>query len=296
MNPWLRLLRPHQWYKNLVVFIPLVFSENLANLDAWPSALVTFAGFCLLTSAVYAANDALDADRDRHHPRKQQRPVASGAIKKPAAWILSTTLALSAFFVFSRVNASVETMGGLYLATQILYNLALKHVALWDALTIGFGFVIRALAGTVAIGVGAPTVWLIVCSFLLAFYLALGKRRHELEMADADPETMGHRKSLAFYSKPFLEQTMQASATLLLAAYTMYTVFGTDQWMMFTIPFAFYGIFRHNLLVHQGAINDQAELILRDRGTVANALLWFGMVLLVQVEWLQNAYHWLVSS
>lgn len=293
MNHWIHLLRPQQWYKNLLVFVPLVFSENLSSAAAWPNAALTFGGFCLLASSVYVANDLLDKKRDQAHPRKRERPIASGAISTTQAVGASLVLLVLAFLLLSLVGRDVEVIGTLYLGVQVLYNLALKHVALWDALSIAFGFVLRALAGTVAIDVGNPTVWLIMCSFLLAFYLALSKRRHELEL-EIDPKNT--RPILSQYSVPFLEQTMQASMALLLAAYTMYTVFGPDQWMMFTIPFAFYGVLRHNLLVHQRNSSEQAELIFRDRATMANGLLWFGVVLLVQAGWLQSAYSWVIHA
>jgi 4-hydroxybenzoate polyprenyltransferase len=186
------------------------------------------------------------------------------------------------------LNPSTLLMGILYLLLQGLYNGFLKHVLLWDAISIAGGFVLRALAGTFALHIGPPTEWLIVCTFLLALYLALAKRSHELAL---DP-TAGTRPALADYTPAFVQQAMTTSATLLLSSYTLYTFFGPTRWMMFTLPFAFYGIFRHTWLAQRRDLGDEAELVLRDPPTLLNATLWLLVVVLVLAHVPQHAWAW----
>lgn len=271
------------------MFIPLVFSSNVGNSSLWAPILACFAAFCALSSATYAVNDVLDADRDRLHPRKRNRPVASGQIKPGAAVALALVLAAAGLALLWAVRPPAAVLGASYLLLQALYNGLLKHLVLWDALGVAVGFVVRALAGSAAIDVPS-TEWLIACTFLFALYLALAKRRHELLLTQDDPQTLESRPILGAYTVPFIEQAMQTSATLLLMAYSLYTFFGTDAWMMFTIPFAIYGVFRYSWLVHRRDLGDEAEMILRDRATLINAALWLATILVVQAGWPQAAF------
>jgi 4-hydroxybenzoate polyprenyltransferase len=283
------LLRPRQWYKNGLVLVPLVFSGNLGTLHLWPRAGLAFVAFCLLSSAAYAVNDVLDAPRDRLHPAKRRRPVAAGTVSNSAALLVAVALAFLGLALLGALNLQTFLMGVFYLLLQALYNGGLKHVLLWDALAVAGGFVLRALAGTTALEVGPPTEWLIVCTFLLALYLALAKRSHELA---ADPAA-ATRPALADYTPAFVQQAMTTSATLLLASYTLYTFFGQTRWMMFTLPFAFYGIFRHTWLSQRRDVGDEAELIFKDRATLVNAALWLLVAALVLAHYPQRAWHWI---
>ena len=288
----LRLLRPRQWYKNLVVFVPLVFSHNLTSSSSWALGIACFACFCAVSSAVYAANDVVDAERDRLHPRKRHRPIAAGLVSPRQGLVVSGVLGFVGLAGLAWIGPLAFALGLLYVLLQVAYNAALKHLVLWDAITVAIGFVIRALAGSAAIHVRS-TEWLVVCTFLFALYLALAKRRHELMMAQDNPQALQHRPILGDYTVPFVEQALQSSATLLLAAYSLYTFFGTDHWMMFTIPFAVYGIFRYSYLVHRRDMGDEAEMLLRDPAALVNGALWAATVLLVQAGWLQGAVAWL---
>ncbi|MEK6975985.1 MAG: UbiA prenyltransferase family protein [Candidatus Thermoplasmatota archaeon] len=292
LPPLLSLMRPRQWYKNLVVFIPLLFSGNASSTALWAPILVCFAAFCALSSSVYAANDVVDADRDRLHPRKKERPIASGKVSPATGGALSLLLALAALAALWWLGPLALVLGTAYLLLQVLYNGLLKRLVLWDALAIAVGFVVRALAGSAAIDVPS-TEWLIVCTFLFALYLAFAKRRHELLLAQDDPRALESRPILGAYTVPFIEQSMQTSATLLLMAYSLYTFFGTDSWMMFTIPFAIYGVFRFSWLVHRRDLGDEAEMVFRDRATLANAILWLATIVAVKAGWPQAAYEWL---
>lgn len=287
------LLRPRQWYKNLLVLVPLLFSGNLANGPLWIPVGATLLAFCALSGATYAANDVLDAERDRQHPRKRDRPVASGAVRPAAAMAFAAALAVGGLAVLAWVNPLTMATGVLYLLLQAVYNGVLKHLLLWDALGVALGFVLRALAGTTAMDIGPPTEWLIVCTFLFALYLALAKRRAELAAVHREEVGASHRPVLAAYRPGFVEQAMQTSATLLLAAYSLYTFFGTTSWMMFTLPFAFYGVFRHMWLVHEGRVADEAEAMWRDRAIQANTALWVLTILAVQAGLPQRLVAWI---
>lgn len=292
LPPLLALMRPRQWYKNLVVFVALLFSGNATTISLWPPVAVAFLAFCALSSSMYCVNDLLDAQRDRLHPRKKDRPVASGKVKAPAALALALVLAAAGLVASWWLGPVALVLGTLYLLLQALYNGLLKRLLLWDALAVAIGFVVRALAGSAAIDVPS-TEWLVVCTFLFALYLALAKRRHELLLAQDDPKALESRPILGAYTVPFVEQAMQTSATLLLTAYSLYTFFGTDSWMMFTIPFAIYGVFRYSWLVHRRDLGDEAELVFKDKATLVNAALWLAVILAVQAGWPQDAVAWL---
>lgn len=294
-SPIVALLRPRQWYKNLLVLVPLLFSGNLGTTDLWLPVAATLAAFCALSGAVYAVNDVLDAERDRLHPKKRLRPVASGAIRPATALALAVALVVLGLAALAWVNPLTFAMGVFYLLLQALYNGLLKRLLLWDAIGVAFGFVLRALAGTTALDVGPPTEWLIVCTFLFALYLALAKRRGELAALQRDEVGAGHRPVLAAYTPAFVDQAMHTSATLLLAAYSLYTFFGTTSWMMFTLPFAFYGVFRHTWLVAEGRVADEAEAMWRDRAIQANLALWIATILLVQAHVPQSFFSWVAG-
>lgn len=284
-------MRPWQWYKNLVVFIPLLFSGNAGNTAMWLPIGAAFLAFCALSSSVYAVNDILDAGRDRLHPRKRLRPIASGRVSVPMAGVLALVLSFSGLLVLGAVAPLALLLGAGYLLLQTLYNGWLKRLVLWDAIAVATGFVVRALAGSAAIDVPS-TEWLIVCTFLFALYLALAKRRHEVLLVQDDPVTLGARPILSAYSVVFLEQAMAMSATLLLMAYALYTFFGTSPWMMFTIPFAVYGVFRYSWLVHRRELGEEAELVFRDRATLVNGGLWLAVILLVLSGLPEDAFNW----
>ena len=271
-------LRPGQWTKNLLVFAALLFGRRLFDTAAVGDAAVAFAIFCALSGAVYLVNDIADRDIDRRHPLKAQRPLASGALSVPvaagaAAFLIAAALA-AAFLV--RVPFGWVAAG--YLALLVLYSVTLKHVVILDVLTIAIGFVLRAVAGAFAIDVEISH-WLLVCTILLALFIALAKRRHELVLL-ADGAT-GHRPILGEYSAYLLDQMITVVTASTLVAYIFYTIspethekFGTTL-LELTIPFPIYGIFRYLYLVHrrEGG-GSPAELLLTDRPLLTCVALW----------------------
>jgi 4-hydroxybenzoate polyprenyltransferase len=278
-------LRPAQWTKNLLVFAGLLFGLQLTNPRAVANAVVAFAIFCALSGVVYLINDVLDRESDRQHPHKANRPIASGALPVPvaigAAAVL-TIAALSTAFVLGGRFAAVAVA---YLALLVMYSALLKHIVIIDVLTIAMGFVLRAVAGALAVNVEISH-WLLVCTILLALFVVLAKRRHELVLlADG---AVSHRRILGEYSPYLLDQMISVVTASTLVAYVFYTInpeteqkFGT-QWLGLTIPFPLYGIFRYLYLVHcrEGG-GSPADLLITDLPLLLCVALWGLSVVLI---------------
>jgi 4-hydroxybenzoate polyprenyltransferase len=275
-------LRPGQWTKNLLVFAGLLFAKRLFDAAAVADAMAAFTIFCALSGAVYLVNDILDREIDRRHPIKARRPVASGALPVSVAAATAALLigaGLAGAFLVTRKFGWVA-LG--YLALQALYSAKLKHIVILDVLTIAIGFVLRAVGGAFAIDVEISQ-WLLVCTILLALFIALAKRRHELVLL-ADGAT-GHRPILGEYSAYLLDQMISVVTASTLVAYIFYTIspetqekFGTTL-LELTIPYPIYGIFRYLYLVHrrEGG-GSPAELLLTDRPLLACVALWAASV------------------
>jgi 4-hydroxybenzoate polyprenyltransferase len=279
---FLRLARPKQWTKNGFVLAGLVFAGDALIASSVAAAFLAFLAFCLLSSSVYAANDVLDVEEDRKHPVKRLRPVASGVISARAGLAYALVLMAGGMALAFAVNWHVGVAGVGYIVLQILYTTFLKHMAVLDVMCISGGFVIRALAGVGA--VGAPiSPWLVVCTGLLTLFLGFSKRRHEI--ASLGPGAVGHRRNLADYSVPLLDEMMNIMLSATIIAYTLYTftVYESDQeiFMMASIPFVIYGVFRYMLLVHRDGGGNPDTLLLRDRPLQVALLLWIAVVMVV---------------
>jgi 4-hydroxybenzoate polyprenyltransferase len=286
----LRTMRPHQWTKNIFVFSAIGFSEERLwlHLDKIALSLGAFAVFCMAASAIYLINDLVDIEKDRAHPRKCNRPLASGKLSPHIAIIaivilivVSLPLAylLDPDFGFLTVLLTYVLMQG------ILYSYWLKNIVIMDILTITTGFVLRAVAGTAVLDI-VMTPWLLVCMGLLALFLAIGKRRHELILLETGASE--HRRILKEYSIPMLDQMMSIVTASIIMAYSM-TTFSAPAVpqkpypvLMMTIPFVVYGIFRYLYLIHQrdgGAPPD--ELVLKDAPLALTIILWMLTVLAI---------------
>jgi 4-hydroxybenzoate polyprenyltransferase len=276
---YVKLARPKQWTKNGFVLAGLVFSGEALETSSLAAALLAFASFCALSGAVYAANDVLDVEEDRKHPTKRNRPVASGLISPRAAIIYAALLAVSGLALAFFVAPGVGVAGLAYLALQAVYTPILKHQPILDVMSISAGFVLRALAGAAAVAV-AISPWLIVCTGLLTLFLGFSKRRHEL--AVLGDIASAHRKNLREYSVELLDEMMNIMVSATIIAYTMYTFFAhQDRWMMASIPFVVYGVFRYMLLVHRDGGGNPDTLLLRDRPLQITLLLWLAVVMTV---------------
>jgi 4-hydroxybenzoate polyprenyltransferase len=276
---YVKLARPKQWTKNGFVLAGLVFSGEALEASSVAAALLAFAAFCALSGAVYAANDVLDVEEDRKHPTKRNRPVASGLVSPQAATVYAALLAVAGLAVAFFVAPWAGVAGLAYLILQAVYTPILKHQPILDVMSISAGFVLRALAGAAAVAV-AISPWLIVCTGLLTLFLGFSKRRHELAILGDVAST--HRKNLREYSVELLDEMMNIMVSATIIAYTMYTFFAhQDRWMMASIPFVVYGVFRYMLLVHRDGGGNPDTLLLRDRPLQITVLLWIAVVMTV---------------
>jgi 4-hydroxybenzoate polyprenyltransferase len=272
-SPWragLVAMRPRQWSKNLLLFAGIIFAAEVGDWVRWAEAGIAFAAYCAASSAAYLVNDVRDAAHDRLHPMKRLRPVARGELSPRAALLLAGALAvLAAALVAPLGLLSLAFLAG-FLALQVAYSLALKHVVLVDVLAIAALFVIRSAAGAEAVDVRISP-WLLVCTALLALFLALAKRRGELVLPGTG------RPVLEGYSLPLVDQLITITVACTIAAYSVYTITAHSAAMAATIPFVVFGLFRYLLLVHRDELGEEPEnVLLTDRPLIAAVSLWAG--------------------
>ena len=278
-------LRPGQWTKNLIVFAGLLFALKLFDPRAIVTAIEAFLIFCALSGIVYLLNDVMDRDSDRRHPTKCRRPIAAGDLPVPIALTVAAIVGVLAIAASFMLGWQFGAVAAAYLGLQALYSGPLKHIVIIDVLSISIGFVLRAVAGAVVLNV-VISHWLLVCTILLALFIALAKRRHELVLLADD--AISHRPILGEYSAYLLDQMIAVVTASTLIAYIFYTIspeteqkFGTT-WLGLTIPFPLYGIFRYLYLVHrrEGG-GSPADLLLNDRPLLACVTLWVAAVVLI---------------
>ncbi len=275
-----REMRPWQWAKNAFVLAGVVFAGQMAVSAQLRRALLGTAAFCLLSSASYVFNDLQDIEKDRVHPRKRNRPLAAGTLKPAAGWLLVILLVgggVAASVSLGRVFALVA-LG--YVALNLLYSLWLKRFVLIDVMAIAIGFVLRAVAGVEALDPRPQlSPWLLVCTFFLALFIAVGKRRHERTTLATDAEL--HRSTLSEYPPALLDQLVPIVTSATVLAYAIYTISPATTervpqgGMVITLPFVVYGVFRYLYLVYRrGDGGAPSELLFRDGPLLANVALW----------------------
>jgi len=271
--PWralLRTARPTQWTKNLLLFGGIVFAAKLGDPARWVDALAIFFAFCAASSASYLVNDALDVERDRLHPVKRHRPVAAGEVSVRTAFGCAAVLAVAALAVAATTTLLALGLAAGFLLLQGAYTLRLKHVVLLDVLAIAALFVARAAAGALAVEVRLSP-WLILCTGLLALFLALAKRRGELAAGGEARPVLGDDG----YSLALLDQLISIIAAATIGAYGLYTFSAQQPVMMVTIPFVVYGLFRYLYLVHRRDLGEEPErVLLTDRPILLTVALW----------------------
>ena len=273
-----RAMRPRQWVKNAFVLAPLVFGRRLTDPAAVADGLLAMAAFCLLAGASYIVNDWIDAPRDRLHPQKRRRPIASGALPVPTALAGAAAAALLALGISFRLGAEFLLVAGAFAGLTLLYSMFLKTVVIVDVMAIAAGFVLRVLGGAVAIGVEVSH-WLLICAFVLALFLGFAKRRQELLQAnDGAP---AQRQVLGEYSVGLLEQIKLVLMGTAVVCYMFYAVapetvarFGTDKLLYGTV-FVFYGLMRYLLLLGRpGAGENPGDVVFRDRPLTVAVAGW----------------------
>jgi decaprenyl-phosphate phosphoribosyltransferase len=276
--PLLKAARPHQWVKNLFVAAPLVFARRMYDPDAVGRSLLAVLCFCLLSSAVYLINDIVDVEKDRAHPLKRFRPIASGAIGVGTARVAAGVAAVGSLVIGAWLSLAFAAVGAGYLLLNLAYSFGLKRVAFLDVACISLGFLLRVLGGALAIPVEASG-WLLVCTLLLAALLGFGKRAHELRVAG---ERRGvQRDVLEAYHPKVLDALLHVLAVLTVLTYGAYTqsphaldFFGTRS-LMFTVPFVGFGIYRFLRITGRKAdAESPTESMLKDRLFLLNLLLY----------------------
>ncbi len=281
----LKSMRPYQWTKNLFVFAPLIFSQNIFNAPYLLKTILAFGIFCILSGAVYIWNDLRDIETDKLHPVKSLRPLASGRLSKTSAATAFVFISLAGLGCALLLNLNFFILALIYVLLQVLYSVRLKHVVILDVLLIAAGFLLRVSAGGVVILVDISE-WILICTFLLALFIALSKRRHELVFLEEDASH--HRPILEEYSPYLLDQMISVVTASTVVAYCLYTIsdetvakFGSSR-LIYTVPFVLYGIFRYLYLIHKKGEGGSPEfLILKDKPFLAGILLWIASVVII---------------
>ena len=278
-------MRPWQWFKNSLLFIALIFSENLFDPNAAGKVTLAFVIFCMISGSIYIINDIADKERDRIHPLKSQRPVASGRLSAANAWTAVAVLTVTSLFFAFLINLNFGFITAGYFFLFVLYSSFLKTIVIVDILTLASGFVIRAAAGGLLINVEISS-WLLLCTMLLALFMVIGKRRHEIMILGE--KAVPHRAVLLEYSNIFMDQMIAIVTASTLIAYCFYTIseetvskFGTSD-LKYTIPFVHYGIFRYLYLIYRkDAGGTPVKDIFRDIPTIINLFLWIVAVIIL---------------
>ena len=284
----LRTARPRQWIKNLLVFLPLMFAvdlvwstADLGTLLAYaPTLGILFVGFCALSSAIYILNDCADRNADRQHPTKRNRPIASGAVSLPLAYAVWPSSAIVGMVCLYTISDSpywiLPVIGIVYLILNIGYSLKLKAVALVDVMLVAAGYVLRAVAGAVAVG-ATPSPWLYAVTAAGALFIVIGRRYAEARLAGPDPDAQ--RLTLQNYAPPVGGQLLVLSATAALVSYTLYAVeadnLPDNNTMLLTVPLVIFGLFRYLYLLNNSRDAESPEmLMLRDAPLLVSIAAW----------------------
>ena len=278
-------MRPAQWTKNFFLFAALVFARKFFD---WPSFLKVaeaFLLYCLLTGSLYLFNDFMDLKEDRAHPIKSRRPLASGAISPGLALIIFSVGSLVALLWALALNWAFFLITAVYFLLQVAYSLKLKHIVILDIFVLASGFVIRVAAGGLVINVPISS-WLLICTSLLALFIGMSKRRHELVILE--DKAAHHRPILKEYSPYLLDQMISVVTASTVIAYCLYTIspetvekFGTRN-LIYSSIFVLYGIFRYLYLVHQkGSGGNPEEMVIKDKPLLIDIILWGFFIFLI---------------
>ncbi len=282
----IKLIRIPQWIKNFFVFVPLVFSLNIFNEKFLITSLIGFFAFCLTSSMIYIINDIIDADADRAHPRKKNRPIAARTISPKQGILVTVIFGIAVIILIYNTDINFILLLLLFFFINVLYSLKLKHVVLLDIFSIAAGFLIRVLAGAIIIQV-AISSWLILTTMFISLFLAIMKRHSELEIVE-EGSTTETRKVLAFYSLNFADQLATIAAAGVIICYALYTVsertisvFKTEN-LIYTTPFVVFGIFRYMFLVY---MNKQGEntthILISDLQMIVTVVLYVTFTMLI---------------
>jgi 4-hydroxybenzoate polyprenyltransferase len=275
------LLRIRQWIKNFLIFIALIFTNNLFNFNLLLKTAAGFILLCFASSSIYIFNDIKDAKEDKYHPVKRHRPIASGKINTTFAFFISILLLIISFFGSFMLEKKFFALIVIYVLLSISYTSVLKNIVILDILIIAINYVLRAISGAIIIHV-AISPWLLICTSLLALFVILAKRRYELNLSSA----VKHRKILKEYSIPLLDEMISVTTASTISAYALYTFTSETairhNYLLLTIPFVLYGIFRYLYLIHKKNLGGSPEYIfLKDIPTIINIVLWISSIIII---------------
>jgi len=279
----LRAMRPRQWAKNIFIYVGIVFDRSLFDPTALLKVTIAFVLLCLTASTIYLINDIVDVERDRLHPKKKFRPIASGALPVRVAQVAAVVLPIIALVGSYFLSPQLTLVLATYLALHIVYSFYLKHVIILDIFSIAAGFVLRVVAGVVVISVATFSPWLYAFMGLLSLFLAVGKRRQELKLLGADAGSV--RESFKKYTLPFLDDLLRLCFISTGIMYTLYaveaeTALVPPPYMLLTVPFVYYALFRYLYLIHvEEKGGDPTEVLYEDRPLQLSILSW-GIVVL----------------
>ncbi|MDO0134284.1 decaprenyl-phosphate phosphoribosyltransferase [Clostridioides difficile] len=268
---YIKLMRPKQYIKNGFVLAALIFSNNILNPSLALKSILSFIAFCMISSA-YILNDILDIEKDKMHPKKCKRPLASGSIGKKGAISLGIVLVLSSILLSLLIHKNLCVIILLYLFNNIMYSLKLKNIILIDVFSIAIGFILRVCAGSIAINVSLSS-WIILCTFFLSLYLGFGKRKKEIILLKEDASN--HRKILKEYDEENLNQMMSISLSATIVCYSLYSannIYNSN--MIFTTVFVVYGVLRYNYIVNIGDEGNPTDVVLNDKSLKFCVLFW----------------------
>ena len=279
----LNTMRPDQWTKNLVLFAGLLFAGGMGDGGLVALAASGFVIFCGLSGATYVLNDIIDAGRDREHPAKRERPIPSGALSIPAATSGAVVVGAAALVAAYRICPYFGHVAAAYLALNVLYSVALRKMVILDVMAIAVGFVLRAVGSVEVLRRAAPQTelspWLLVCTFFLALFLGLGKRRHEALVLGESARR--HRGTLAFYAPPLLDALIAVVTASTVVAYAIYTIWpGTVEKvgsasLVYTVPFVVYGVMRYlYIMFARGGGGKPSRSLISDLPLGINIILW----------------------
>lgn len=285
MVEYLRMFRLQQWGKNLFILAGLIFSRSFLDPHQVSKALAAFAVFCLLSSAVYIINDLIDIREDQHHPLKSRRPIAARRVSRSRAAVIATITVIISVAAAAFLSRSFLWSAVIYLLVMLVYSLGIKKIVILELLFVASGYVIRAIAGALVIGVTISS-WLLICTMLLALFLVIAKRRFEIMRLGA--EAVRHRHTLGAYTIEFLNQLITIVAAACIVAYCLYTLapetvakFHTRN-LIITVPYVLFGVFRYLFITFQGAATDTPEkAIVADLPMLICLTLWAGTCLLI---------------
>ncbi|RDY22920.1 decaprenyl-phosphate phosphoribosyltransferase [Romboutsia maritimum] len=279
IKEYIKLMRSKHYIKNLFVLAALIFSNKIIDINSIYNTLIAFVSFCFISSSVYVLNDIVDMEKDKLHPKKCNRPLASGKIHKNNAIVLVIFLTILSLGLSLFVRRELTFILILYLSNNLLYSFKIKNIILLDVFSIAIGFILRVCAGSVSIDVKLSS-WIILCTFFLSIYLGFGKRKKEI--FTLKKTASDHRKILKEYSEPVLNQMMIVALSSTIVCYALYSTSNVNNPdMIYTTIFVVYGLLRYHFIINTSEEGNPTDIILKDKSLKLNVLIWAIVCLII---------------